>query len=137
MKGGKQTMIKRIIQTREYFELSQEKFASRLGLSRNFINQVENGKKNLSDRTISDICREFNVNEEWLRTGEGEMFNDMDSLDIIHNHFGYMLGNASARKKAVLAALVEMAYSVPDDKWDYIFQQFNNCLREAREDEEN
>lgn len=130
-------MIKRIIQIREYYELSQEKFAARLGLSRNFINQVENGKKNLSDRSISDICREFNVNEDWIRTGKGKMFNQLDAIDTTMNHFGYMMGNASAQKKAVLAALVEMAYSVPDDKWDYIVQQFNNCLKEAKSEEEN
>lgn len=66
-------MIKRIIQIREQEGLSQEKFAQRIGLSRNFINQAENGKKNLSDRTISDICREFNINEDWLRNGTGDM----------------------------------------------------------------
>lgn len=68
-------MIKRIIQIREQEGLSQEKFANRLGLSRNFINQAENGKKNFSDRTISDICREFNINEKWLHTGDGNMYN--------------------------------------------------------------
>lgn len=66
-------MIKRIIQLRENEGLSQEKFAQRIGLSRNFINQVENGKKNLSDRTISDICREFCINEDWLRYGTEPM----------------------------------------------------------------
>lgn len=66
-------MIKRIIQIREQEGLSQEKFAQRLGLSRNFINQVENEKKNLSDRTISDICREFCINEDWLRNGTEPM----------------------------------------------------------------
>lgn len=65
-------MIGRIIQIREGFGLNQEEFAKKIGLSRNFINQVENGKKNFSDRTISDICREFSVNETWLRTGKGE-----------------------------------------------------------------
>lgn len=129
-------MIKRIIQIREHYELSQEKFASRLGLSRNFINQVENRKKNLSDRSISDICREFNVNENWLRTGEGEMLNEMDSVDITMNHFGHIIGNGSAQKKAVLSALVEMVYCIPDDKWDYIFNQFENCLREVRKNSE-
>mgnify|MGYP000464100674 CR=1 FL=1 len=71
-------MIKRIIQIREQNELNQEKFAARLGLSRNFINQVENGKKNFSDRTISDICKEFNINEDWLRTGQGNMYKEAD-----------------------------------------------------------
>lgn len=130
-------MINRIIQIREYYDLSQEKFASRLGLSRNFINQVENGKKNLSDRSIADICREFNVNDDWLRNGKGKMFNQIDALDTMMIHLGYMMGNASAQKKAVLAALVEMVYSVPDDKWDYIVQQFDNCLKEAKAEEEN
>lgn len=67
-------MIKRIIQIREQAGLSQEKFAEKIGLSRNFINQAENGKKNFSDRTLKDICREFNVNEAWLRTGDGEPY---------------------------------------------------------------
>lgn len=67
-------MINRIVQIREHEKLNQEKFAERIGLSRNFINQVENGKKNFSDRTIADICREFSINEEWLRTGKGEMY---------------------------------------------------------------
>lgn len=62
-------MINRIIQIRKDLELSQEEFADRLGLSRNFINQVENGKKNFSDRTISAICKEFGYNEEWIRNG--------------------------------------------------------------------
>lgn len=66
-------MIKQIIQIREQEGLSQEKFAQRLGLSRNFINQAENGKKNLSDRTISDICREFGINEDWIRYGKEPM----------------------------------------------------------------
>lgn len=71
-------MIKRIIKIREDNGLNQEKFAEKIGLSRNFINQVENGKKNISDRTISDICRLFNVNEEWLRTGNGKPYISQD-----------------------------------------------------------
>lgn len=53
--------------------MTQEEFSKRIGLSRNFIAQVEIGTKTPSERTISDICREFEVNEEWLRTGNGEM----------------------------------------------------------------
>ncbi len=67
-------MINQIIFLREHEGLSQEKFAKRLGLSRNFINQAENGKKNLSDRTVNDICREFNINEDWLRYGKEPMY---------------------------------------------------------------
>lgn len=66
----------RIIEIRKLAGFSQEEFAKELDLSRNFINQVENKKKNFSDRTISYICEKIkingeSINEHWLRTGEG------------------------------------------------------------------
>ena len=67
-------MVQRIIEVRKAQNLNQRQFAEKLGLSRSFINQVETGKKNVSDRTITDICRCFHVNEEWLRTGVGQMY---------------------------------------------------------------
>lgn len=67
-------MGERIKELRTNLGLTQEEFSSKIDLSRNFIAQVESGTKNPSDRTISDICRVYNVNEEWLRTGKGEMF---------------------------------------------------------------
>lgn len=70
-------MNERIALVRRSLNLTQEKFAERVGLSRNFMWMVESGARVPSDRTISDICREFNVNETWLRTGEGEMFNQI------------------------------------------------------------
>ena len=59
---------------RKSMNLTQREFAEKLGLSQNFIAQIESGSKVPSDRTISDICRIFHVNEEWLRTGAGEMY---------------------------------------------------------------
>lgn len=56
--------------------LTQEKFAESIGLKRNTIAMYEIGDKIPSERTIKDICREFNVNETWLRTGEGEMLKE-------------------------------------------------------------
>lgn len=53
---------------------NQEQFAAKLGLSRNMVAQVETDKQKFSDRSIRDICRIYNVNEEWLRTGEGDMY---------------------------------------------------------------
>ena len=54
--------------------LSKTAFSRRVGLSQPFVSQLANGAAVPSDRTILDICREFNVSERWLRTGEGEMF---------------------------------------------------------------
>lgn len=74
-------MNERIALVRKSLGLTQEKFAEQVGLSRNFMWMIESGTRVPSDRTISDICREFNVNETWLRTGEGEMFNQITQLE--------------------------------------------------------
>lgn len=56
--------------------LTQEQFADKIGLSRNYLWMLESGSRTPSDRTIKDICREFGVDETWLRTGEGEPFRE-------------------------------------------------------------
>lgn len=66
-------MNERIKEIRKYHRLTQTDFANKLGLSQNFITQLETGSKKPSDRTISDICRIFSISETWLRSGEGEM----------------------------------------------------------------
>nr|DAH89439.1 MAG TPA: helix-turn-helix domain protein [Caudoviricetes sp.] len=76
-------MNERIALVRKSLGLTQEKFAEQVGLSRNFMWMIESGTRVPSDRTISDICREFNVNEKWLRTGEGEMFNQITRSEKI------------------------------------------------------
>lgn len=52
--------------------IKKAEFARRLNLSQPFVSELCSGKNNPSDRTIADICREFNISELWLRTGEGE-----------------------------------------------------------------
>ena len=70
-------MNERLKKLRKALDLTQQEFADRLGISRGNIGSYEVGTSALSDAVISLICREFNVNEDWLRTGEGEMFIQM------------------------------------------------------------
>lgn len=53
-------------------KLTKTAFAERINVSQQFVSNLCLGKTNPSDRTIADICREFNISEVWLRTGEGE-----------------------------------------------------------------
>lgn len=62
-------MKDRIIKIRKDAKLNQEDFAKRINLTKNYISLIETGNRVPSDRTVSDICREFNINEEWLRNG--------------------------------------------------------------------
>ncbi len=67
-------MNEQIRELRKTLKLTQQGFSDRLGVKRNTVAQWEIGVNNLSDQVVRSICREFNVNETWLRTGEGEMF---------------------------------------------------------------
>lgn len=68
------TIGERIKKVRQAKSLTQQKLADIIGIKQNSIALIESGKRNPSDQTVMSICREFHVNEAWLRTGEGEMF---------------------------------------------------------------
>ena len=71
-------MKNRILKIRKDSKLNQEDFGLRLNLTKNYISLIETGNRIPSDRTISDICREFNVNEDWLKNGTGDMNKQKD-----------------------------------------------------------
>jgi transcriptional regulator with XRE-family HTH domain len=120
----------RIISLRKALGYSQEKFAQKLNLSRNFINQIEAGKKNPSDRTILDICREFNANEEWLRTGEGEMFIDRSQEDYLADLTLKLLGE---EPKSFRNRLVAALSKLTDDQWDVLEQVIDDISAQKKE----
>lgn len=67
-------MNTRLKEVRISQNLTQVEFAERLSLTSNFISLLEKGVKLPSDRTINDICNKFHIDEDWLRTGEGNMY---------------------------------------------------------------
>lgn len=71
-------MNERVRELRKKLGLSGEKFGERVGIKKSALSLIENGKNNVTEQMFKSICREFNVNEEWLRTGEGEMFKEYD-----------------------------------------------------------
>ena len=64
--------------------IKKAEFARRLNLSQPFVSELCSGKNNPSDRTIADICREFNISELWLRTGVGEPHIQKDEDEEFH-----------------------------------------------------
>lgn len=76
-------MNERIKQIRKEKKLSQSEFGKNINLSQNHISSIEKGVRSITDRIINDICKIYNVNENWLRTGEGNIYRDpFDSLVI-------------------------------------------------------
>lgn len=66
-------MNERIRELRKTLNLTMEKFGEKLGVKKNTVSQWENGINSITDQMFRSICREFSVNEEWLRTGKGDM----------------------------------------------------------------
>lgn len=133
-KGGI-VLNERIKKIRTALNLNQTDFGKKIGVKQTTIAGYESGARQPLDTVIASICREFNVNEEWLRTGAGgeeNMFNKISPISQTYNHFGYIMENATSQKKAVLTALIEMAYSIDDEKWNYICDQFQKCLEEGK-----
>lgn len=98
-------MNERIKELRKALGLTMEKFGEHLGVKKNSVSQWESGVNNLTDQMFKSICREFNVNEEWLRSGEGEIFQIPDDED---------------------AALISEVLENPDDKF---YQMMLNLVR--------
>ena len=71
-------MKDRIRKIRNSVGKNQTEFGNMLSISRSAVCKMESGENSPSDQTIALICKEFNVNEDWLRTGAGEMFKEKD-----------------------------------------------------------
>ena len=67
------TQGERVREVRKSLGLTLEKFGEKIGMKKNSVSQIENGKNNVTDANVKAICREFNISEEWLRTGSGNM----------------------------------------------------------------
>lgn len=84
----------RISQLISVLGIKKKEFAKRLDLSQPFVSELCSGVKKPSKHTIADICKEFNVEERWLRTGEGEMFVQSSRAQLIGDFLGDVLADA-------------------------------------------
>lgn len=107
----------RIKKVRKSLDLTQGAFATRIGSVQNTITGYESGRRNPSAPVISLICKEFNVNEEWLRNGTGEMFNPepCDELDSLADKF-----NLSHGEYIFLEKYLKLKREERDNVFDFI-----------------
>lgn len=108
-------MNERIKMVREYYRLTQDEFGKRIGSARNTIANYESGNRSPSNSVVLSICREFNVNEGWLRTGEGEMFVEMDKESELMVWAGSVLGGVDGSFKK---RFVKMLSELDERDWE-------------------
>ena len=127
-------MNERLKRLRKTLDLTQQEFADKIGSKRNTVAKYETDTNTPSAAVISLICREFNVNEEWLRTGEGEMFIELTRDEEIAAWVGNVLGDESAKfQRRFISALSKMNKA----GWDALEKVINDLCTEDEEDEED
>ena len=97
--------------------IKKVEFSQRLNLSQPFVSELCSGAKSPSDRTILDICREFNVNEEWLRYGTGEMFLRRSRSEEISAFLGDVM---AAEPDDIRVRLVNVMAHLTADDWAFL-----------------
>lgn len=97
-------MNERIKEIREYYSLSQKEFGERIELKQNSVAVVERGKRNLSERSINLICKEFSINKTWLLTGKGDMFKGLTPSEEIESFLSTLAitGDENFKKRLIL-----------------------------------
>lgn len=107
-------MNKRLALVRKHSGLNQQEFSEKIGLTKNYVSLMETGARNPSDRTISDICREFGVDRIWLETGVGEPFRPVPRNEQIAAILSRaIVGNDTARDR-----LIRAFCQLPDEMFD-------------------
>lgn len=111
-------MNERIMMILDEYHLKKVDFAKRLNLSQPFVSELCSGAKMPSDRTISDICFEFQINEHWLRTGEGEMKLKQSEEDA--KRIGRLIFKMNDNKKKLFRLISDMPDELLDEMISYI-----------------
>lgn len=110
-------MGERIKELRKALGLNQTDFGNRIGLKQGSIAGYEIGARTPLDTVVTSICREFNVNEVWLRTGEGDMFVEDDvGINLVTRA---MMGQ-SENKKLLLHIIADMPDDLLDKMMEYL-----------------
>lgn len=108
--------------------------SARLGISNQSISAIETGKNNPSDQTIRSICREFGVNEIWLRTGAGEMFRpEEESEELARNLKRLMNGRPDSLARRAVRVLLR--YEPDGPEWQVLEKIYTDVLAEAEKKE--
>ena len=124
------TFGERIKAVRKSSNLTQEAFAARIGIKQNSVALIESDKRNASDQVILSVCREFGVNETWLRTGEGEMTASKSrAQEMAELVKSLMADSPESFRSALVTTLLRFDPNGPE--WETL-ERIYDCIANAR-----
>lgn len=124
------TQGERIREVRKELKLTLEKFGDKLGVGKGAISAIENETRNLTEQMAKSICREYNVNYDWLMYEEGEMFSDLPKTILDELCVHYDLDDLDR-------FIVELYVGLPKNVRDGIKAKANELIQKRSHHEEN
>lgn len=123
----------RIREVRKAMNLTLEAFGQRVGMKKSSLSHMESGTNAVSGQLRTAVCREFHVREEWLRTGEGEMFEERTPDQAIVDFAADLVNvDDDVFKKRLVSALARM----DDQTWECFEKWFNAFIEEFQNKKE-
>lgn len=123
-------MNERIKALRSALGLNQTDFGAAIGVKQSTVTGYENGTRTPIDAVIASICREFNVSEAWLRTGEGAMFLERSRDEELSAFFGDLLAGQPDFKRRLITVLSRLNES----EWELLEQMADKLVEETQKD---
>lgn len=117
---------------RKYYDLTQLDFGEKIGLKANTITSYETGARVPSEAVIKSICREYGVDEDWLRTGEGLMFRDTSQSEMLDKAIQDVYTSNDSLIKGILIAYSELS----EEKRAVIREIVEKAVKHSRQFEE-
>lgn len=121
-------MNERLKELRTTLGCTQEEFGKKIGVKKAAVNKWEKGINSIADSVILSICREFGVNEQWLRTGEGEMFEQTRESVLDRLSMEYDL---SREQRSVIEAFLDLDPQERDVILKYVHNVFDRSAESA------
>lgn len=118
------TQSERVKEIRKTLDLTMEKFGEKLGVGKTAISNIESGNRNLTEQMSKAICREYNVNYDYLMYGEGEMLDDLPQTIVDELCTQYELNDFDK-------ALVEMYVSLPAESRERIKEYMKQLVKKV------
>lgn len=121
-------MNERIKELRKYLKLTQDEFGDKLGIKKSAVSKLEKGENSVTDQMFKSICREFNVSEEWLRNGTGEMFIEKDRFQIVSE----FAAGVVKKPDSIQAKLIESLAKLDEKDWIELEKLFDKMMEKNK-----
>jgi len=131
MKGGV-ILNERLKLLRKELHITLDQFGERVGVTKSAISNIENGNRSLTEQMIKSICREFEVDEEWLRNGTGSMFIERTRDEEIAKFIGTI---QSVDDDSFMKKFISMLAKLDESEWKLLEKMALKLTKENEEDQ--